>query len=108
MRPESHPPSFSENDPIVKNSQIDLNAADLVLGSVGSQGLTSGGITTENPADQQQKAPFIIPNLSSVGSRINTEGGDDDQIMENEFFKGHDESEIAAAMIRGSSSSNIN
>lgn len=40
----------------------------------------------------------MVPNTSSAGSRINTEGGDEDQMMDLEFFKHHDESEIAAAM----------
>jgi hypothetical protein len=39
-----------------------------------------------------------MPNISSAGSRINTERGDEEEMMDMEFFK-HDESEIAAAMI---------
>ena len=41
---------------------------------------------------------FAMPNISSAGSRINTERGDEEDMMDMEFFK-HDESEIAAAMI---------
>ena len=47
-----------------------------------------------------------MPNISSAGSRINTERGDEEEIMDMEFFK-HDESEIAAAMTGEVSSGNV-
>lgn len=49
---------------------------------------------------------FAMPNISSAGSRINTERGDEEEMMDMEFFK-HDESEIAAAMIGEVASSNV-
>ena len=99
---DSHAPSFFESDHPLTQSypQVPTNEGLTQPLKAGDEG---GLQQTKNP---QRLSQFALPNISSAGSRINTERGDEEEMMDLEFFK-HDESEIAAAMIGEVTSGNV-